>query len=66
MIFNVTKLVYEFFVGGKIWAGLATVAVVGIGYLLFMFLEAQIAVTIIVGIAICGLILYLPKLFSSF
>ena len=66
MIFNVTKLVYEFFVGGKIWAGLATVAVVGIGYLVFMFLEAQIAVTIIVGIAICGLILYLPKLFSSF
>lgn len=66
MIFNVAKLVYEFFVSGKIWAGLVTVALVGIGYLLFMFFDAQIAVTIIVGLAICGLILYLPKLFNSF
>lgn len=66
MIFDAVKLIYGFFVSGKIWAGLVAVILSGIGYLLFMFFEPQIAVTIIVGLAICGLILCLPKLFASF
>lgn len=65
MILDVFKLVYEFFVNGKIIAGLSTIVVVGIGYLLFTFFEVEMAVMILVGLAIIALLFNLPKLFDA-
>ena len=65
MILDVFKLVYEFFVNGKIKAGLAAVVTVGIGYLLFKFFELETAIIILVGLAIIALLFNLPQLFAK-
>lgn len=65
MILDVFKLVYEFFVNGKIKAGLFTVVAVGIGYLLFTFFEVEMAVMILVGLAIIALLCNLPQIFDK-
>lgn len=65
MILDVFKLVYEFFVNGKIKAGLATIVAVGIGYLLFTFFEVEMAVMILVGLAIIALLCNLPQIFEK-
>lgn len=65
MILDVFKLVYEFFVNGKIKAGLATIVAVGIGYLLFTFFEVEIAMIILVGLAIIALLCNLPQIFEK-
>lgn len=66
MILDVFKLVYEFFVSGRIKAGLTTIVIVGIGYLLFKFLSVEIAILVLVGMAIMALLFNLPELFARF
>lgn len=65
MILDVFKLVYEFFVNGKIKAGLATIIAVGIGYLLFTYFEVVYAIIILVGLATLALLSNLPILLDT-
>lgn len=65
MVFlDVLKLILDFFVKGKIWAGLFSIVLSGTIYLLFTYFAPEIAVMILVGLAIVGLLLNLPKLFK--
>lgn len=65
MIVDVLKLVYEFFVNGKIWAALATVIVGCSAYLLYVNVGLEVACTIGVGLSLIILILKLPQLMAN-